>query len=248
MKITPEEFSILKRTPNSAYTAIMSEFLFHSNKLEGSTFSEAELERLIFEGRVEGSHTMDDVLETKNSVDVFAYLVDTLGTPIDDSMLWTMNAMLFKGTSDELDGFTGHYKTIANRIAGSSVQVALPSDMPIALSTLLAEYAARPLGFEDIVDFHVRFEHLHPFQNGNGRIGRFLMLKQCVESDVDIIVIDDENERPYKAWFKHAQTEGGPRFLYDLMRECQKRFDAKMERKGVKRLVDDLRRARETAD
>lgn len=247
MKLSPEELKILKSAPNSAYTAIMPVFLFYSNKLEGSTFSVSELERLAFEGIVEGEHTLDDVLETRNSIDVFDYIVDTLDEAVTETMLYEMNRMLFKGTADESAGFTGHYKTIANRIRNSSVQVASPSDIPLAMPKLLHEYGHRPLSFEEVVDFHVRFEHLHPFQNGNGRIGRFLMLKQCIESGLDLIVVDDDIDKPYEARLEHAQAEGDPSFLYALMHECQERFDAKMEQMGVTRLIEDMRRVAQSA-
>ena len=79
MKINVDQMQLMKAAPNSAYKVIMPEFLFHSNKLEGSTFSEEELVKLVEQGLVEGSHDIEDVLETKNSVDVFNYVVDTLG-------------------------------------------------------------------------------------------------------------------------------------------------------------------------
>ena len=243
MKITVKEFQLLKSAPNSAYKAIMPEFLNHSNKLEGSTFSEDELVRLALDGKVQGDHSIDDVMETRNSIDVFGYVIDTLGQPTSEGFLIALNEMLFRGTSREAAGWTGHYKELANRIGGSSVQVALPSDIPTAIPELLAAYPDGSSSFEDIADFHVRFEHLHPFQDGNGRIGRFLMFKQCIESGVDLIVIDDENNDPYKAWLELAQTTGDKRFFYDLLHQCQTRFDAKMDALGVTRLIDDLHKS-----
>ncbi len=239
MRINPDQMQIMKAAPNSAYEVIMPEFLFHSNKLEGSTFSEEELARLVEEGLVEGSHEIDDVFETKNSVDVFNYVVDTLGCPIDDEYLCTLNAMLFRETSDAKAGFTGHYKEIPNRIHGSSVQVALPSDLPRAMPELFAMWDSSAHDFNAIVDYHVRFEHIHPFQNGNGRIGRFVMMKQCLENDVDIIVVDEALEAPYKSWLEIAQTTGESRFLKEIMTDCQQRFDRKMESKGIPALIPD---------
>lgn len=243
MKISVPEFKILKKTPNSAYNDIKPEFLFHSNKLEGSTFSEDELIKLVEHGVVEGSHAFDDVMETKNSVDVFDFVIDTLGEPIDRDMLFALNEMLFRGTTEEANGFSGHYKQIANRISGSSVQLALPSDIPEAMAELLDACGSGDMTFEDIVAFHTRFEHLHPFQNGNGRIGRFLMLKQCIESDIDLIVVDEEFEKPYKAWLEVAQTTGDLTYLGQTLADCQHRFDEKMQQRGVARLIDDLHRS-----
>lgn len=239
MKINVDQMQIMKAAPNSAYEVIMPEFLFHSNKLEGSTFSEEELVKLVEQGLVEGSHDIDDVLETKNSVDVFNYVVDTLGRPIDDEFLCTLNDMLFRETTDAKAGFTGHYKVIPNRIRNSSVQVALPSDLQRAMPELFAFWESSAKDFDAIVAYHERFEHIHPFQNGNGRIGRFLMMKQCIENDVDIIVVDEAFEAPYKNWLEIAQTTGDDRFLKEIMTDCQERFQKKMDEKGVTALIPD---------
>ena len=237
MKINTHQMQAMKAAPNSAYEVIVPEFLFHSNKLEGSTFTEEELIKLVEQGLVEGSHDIDDVLETKNSVDVFNYVVDTLGLPVDDEFLWTLNDMLFRETTEAKAGFTGHYKEIPNRIRNSSVQVALPSDLPRAMPELFASWENSAKDFDAIVDYHVRFEHIHPFQNGNGRIGRFLMMKQCLENDVDIIVVDEAFEAPYKSWLEIAQTTGDTRFLKDIMADCQQRFQKKMDDRGVTALI-----------
>lgn len=239
MKINVDQMQLMKAAPNSAYEVIMPEFLFHSNKLEGSTFSEEELVKLVEQGLVEGSHDIDDVLETKNSVDVFNYVVDTLGRPVDDEFLWTLNDMLFRETTDAKAGFTGHYKVIPNRIRNSSMHAALPSDLPRAMPELFAQWERSAKDFDAIVDYHVRFEHIHPFQSGNGRIGRFLMMKQCLENDVDIIVVDEALERPYKSWLEVAQTTGDSRFLKEIMADCQQRFSRKMDEKGVTPLIPD---------
>lgn len=243
MKINVDQMQLMKAAPNSAYEVIMPEFLFHSNKLEGSTFSEEELVKLVEQGLAEGSHDIDDVLETKNSVDVFNYVVDTLGRPVDDEFLWTLNDMLFRETTDAKAGFTGHYKVIPNRIRNSSMHAALPSDLPRAMPELFAQWERSAKDFDAIVDYHVRFEHIHPFQNGNGRIGRFLMMKQCLENDVDIIVVDEALERPYKSWLEVAQTTGDSRFLKEIMADCQQRFSRKMDEKGVTPLIPDLETA-----
>lgn len=245
MKISVNQMKAMKVAPNSAYEVIKPEFLFHSNKLEGSTFSEDELVRLVEEGLVEGSHDLDDVMETKNSLDVFGYTVDTLGTPLSDELLCEMDRLLFRGTTEESNGFSGHYKRIPNRIRNSSVQAALPSDLPRAMPELFDGRERSAKGFDDIVAFHSRFEHVRPFQNGNGRIGRFIMMKQCIEDGVDLVVVDEALEQPYKSWLEVAQSTGDDRFLKETMAECQQRFHVKMVQRGVERLLPDEEAARE---
>lgn len=237
MKITVEQFQLMKKAPNSAYNDIMPEFLFHSNKLEGSTFSEEELVRLVEEGVVSGDHDFDDVLETRNSIDVFGHVIDTLGKPVTKECLCGVNAMLFKGTSAEHGGFTGHYKTIPNRIRNSSVQLALPAEVDEAMEDLFRSWDESDRDLPAVAAFHARFEHIHPFQDGNGRIGRFLMLKQSIECGLDLVVVDEEFEQPYKAWLEVAQSQGDLRYLVETLESCQKRFDEKMRARGIDRLL-----------
>ncbi|HIY83537.1 MAG TPA: Fic family protein [Candidatus Rubneribacter avistercoris] len=240
MRISIEHMKLLKKAPNSAYNDIMPEFLFHSNKLEGSTFSEAELEKLVESGLVTGSHTIDDVLETKNSIDAFGFVIDSLGDPIDKDFLCKLNAILMDKTQAAADGFSGRYKVIPNRIRNSGVQVALPSDVNDAMESLLSDWESRPHNLESIAAFHIRFEHIHPFQDGNGRIGRFLMLKQCIENDIDLIVIDQEYGDSYKAWLEVAQTQGDAEYFIDVLIKCQERFEEKMRERGVCRLLSEM--------
>ena len=88
-----------------------------------------------------------------------------------------------------------------------------------------------------VAAFHARFEHIHPFQDGNGRIGRFLMLKQSIECGLDLVVVDEEFEQPYKAWLEVAQSQGDLRYLVETLESCQKRFDEKMRARGIDRLL-----------
>lgn len=245
MKITAGQMKAMKAAPNSAYGLILPEFLFHSNRMEGSTFSEDELFRLVEDGHVVGDHAKDDVYETVNSIALFDHMVDELGSPITPDMLIEMNRTLFSGTTDEADGFTGHYKEIPNRIVGSRVQVALPSDIEQGVDDLLGWWDRSPKEVREIVLFHVRFEHLHPFQNGNGRIGRVLMLKQCIEQGADLIVIDEAHGDEYKSYLEIAQMSfDGEAYgsrelsvLEEVLERCAARFARKMDELGVPRLL-----------
>lgn len=204
------------------------------------TFSELELAKLVESGIVEGRHTIDDVLETKNSIEAFGYLIDTLGEPLSKKFVCSLNAVLLDKTQMDADGFVGKYKTIPSRIRNSGVQVALPIEVPEAMERLFTQWERSEKTLRDVTQFHVRFEHIHPFQDGNGRIGRFLMLKQCIENDIDIVVVDDEQGDAYKAWLEVAQTQGDDRFLVDVFEKCQRRFDEKMRNRGISRLVEAI--------
>ena len=99
---------------------------------------------------------------------------------------------------------------------------------------------------EDIAKFHYRFELIHPFQDGNGRIGRFIILKQCIESDIDLIAIDNEYEKEYKEALYKAQKTDDVSFLVDVFSKCQKRLDEKMT--DYKNTIDLVKREIESED
>lgn len=184
-----------------------------------------------------GDHYLDDIIETKNSFKMFDRMVDTLGVELTPELLIEFETILHKSTIMATNGESGHFKYIPNRIRNSSVQVALPSDIPTAIPQLLAEWDASPKDFESISRFHAKFERLHPFQDGNGRIGRLIMMKQCIENGVDLIVIDETHADEYKSWMEIAQTQGNFRFFDEVLRKCQSSFDARMHEMGADYLI-----------
>lgn len=237
MKISKEQIQLLKKAPNSLYEPLKCEFLFHSNKLEGSNFSKEALAQLIEAKRITGTYSVEDVLETLNSVEVFDFIVDTLGAPITKDFLCKLNSRLFYCTKYEKAGFAGHYKEISNRIRNSSVQLAHPSEVEPAIEALISEWNASKKEFSDVVNFHIRFEGIHPFRDGNGRIGRFIVFKQCIENDIDLVFVDSERGHSYRKALELAQIEGQNEPLYLEFLACQKKLDAKFEANNLANLV-----------
>lgn len=237
MIISSNKMQTLKAAPNSAYEVILPEFLYQSNKIEGSNFTLDQIETFYAANRVTGDHYLDDIIETKNSFKMFDRMVDTLGVELTPELLIEFETILHRGTTMAANGESGHFKYITNRIRNSSVQVALPSDIPTAIPQLLDEWDASPKDFESISRFHAKFERLHPFQDGNGRIGRLIMMKQCIENGVDLIVIDEKHANEYKSWMEIAQTQGNFRFFDEVLRKCQSSFDARMHEMGADFLI-----------
>ena len=133
MIISANKMQTLKAAPNSAYEVILPEFLYQSNKIEGSTFTFEQIELFYATNRVMGDHDFDDIIETKNSFKMFDRMVDTLGVELTPELLIEFETILHKGTTMAANGESGHFKYIPNRIRNSSVQVALPSDIPTAI-------------------------------------------------------------------------------------------------------------------
>lgn len=188
---------------NSLYSILKHNFLYHSNKIEGSTFTTEALALLLDKNVVTGKHTLDDVQETVNSSYVFDRVVETLGKKIDDSFLKDLHARLMFNTTMHQRGYAGVYKTIPNMIIGTKVKVAQPFEVQARLDELLEwYYSLEQITIEEIASFHYKFEVIHPFQDGNGRIGRFLMLKQMLESKLPVKIVSWDSEDLYRESLK----------------------------------------------
>lgn len=184
---------------NSLYSILKHSFLYHSNKIEGSTFTTEALALLLDKNVVTGKHTLDDVQETVNSSYVFDRIVETLGKKIDDQFLKDLHARLMFNTTMHQRGYAGVYKTIPNLIIGTKVKIAQPFEVQSRLDELLEwYYSLDKITLSDIASFHYKFEIIHPFQDGNGRIGRFLMLKQMLENNLPIKIVSWDSEDLYR--------------------------------------------------
>lgn len=184
---------------NSLYSILKHSFLYHSNKIEGSTFTTEALALLLDKNVVTGKHTLDDVQETVNSSYVFDRIVETLGKKIEDQFLKDLHARLMFNTTMHQRGYAGVYKTIPNMIIGTKVKIAQPFEVQSRLDELLEwYYSLDKITLSDIASFHYKFEIIHPFQDGNGRIGRFLMLKQMLENNLPIKIVSWDSEDLYR--------------------------------------------------
>ena len=231
MIITVDELRKLKNIPNSGYEQLKIEFLFHSNKLEGSTFTKENLEKYLKSQVIEGSHAVDDVYETINSTEVFDFCVDTLGEPLTERLILECHQLLKKNTKDQARGFVGCWKKIPNMILGvqETLKLAQPYEVPIRMKALIRNWNSGEKDFDAVMKFHAEFEKIHPFQDGNGRIGRFLIFKQCVENEIDLISLDEKYADAYKQGLFIAQTEDNFDELRKVFVSCQQLLDHKLK-------------------
>ena len=231
MKINSKKMKYLSKITNSIYEDLKIEFLYHSNHLEGSTFSKDELEKLLTEKKVEGSHSLDDIIETKNSLEVFDQVINDSGEKLDKFMLFNWHKLLKKGTVDDEIHNIGMWKKYENKLRGVDLKLALPVEVDNLMFNLLADYnELETVTLKDIADFHYKFEKIHPFQDGNGRIGRFIILKQCLEWNIDLIAIDDKYDDEYRNALYKAQKTDNSDDLVTVFKKCQNRLDEKLEK------------------
>lgn len=226
---------LLLEINNAIYDDIKLEFLYHSNKLEGSTFNLEQLNILLDEDKIIGEHSVDDVQETINSLKLFDFVIKTIDEQLTPRLLKEYHSLLKTSTIDSERGFAGVYKKIPNKLRGIDIETAQPYEVEEKIDKLL-EMKVNTI--EDIANFHQRFEHIHPFQDGNGRIGRYLILRQCIKSNIDLIAIDDEYNKEYKQALYIAQKDNNISLLVEILKKCQTRLDKKLSKyqKGIEEL------------
>lgn len=231
MKINGKKIKYLSKITNSLYEDLKVEFLYHSNHLEGSTFSKDELDKLLNEKKVEGNHSLDDVIETRNSLEVFDKVINDSEDKLDKFMLFDWHRILKKATVDEEIHNTGMWKKYENKLRGIDLKLAYPSEVDSLMYNLISDWNELDnVSVKDIADFHYRFEMIHPFQDGNGRIGRFIILKQCIEKNIDLIAIDNEYSEEYKKALYNAQKTNDSKDLVKVFEKCQYRLNEKLNK------------------
>ncbi len=133
-----------------------------------------------------------------------------------------------KGTvDDEIDNI-GRWKKYSNRLSKTDLKLCEPYLVENTMFNLLADWNECKKDIYAIANFHQKFEHIHPFQDGNGRIGRFIILRQCIENHIDLIAIDDVYNKEYRKALYEAQTTKNIEFLVEVFKKCQVRLDEKL--------------------
>ena len=163
---------------------------------------------------------VDDVVETVNHFKCVDFVIDNALKPVTEAMIKTLHFMLKNGTSDSRKNWfrVGEYKKLPNEVAGQAT--CAPKNVKAEMKRLLEQYnKPGKRSFEEILDFHYRFEKIHPFQDGNGRVGRLLMFKECLANDVVPFIIDEKHKMFYYRGLKEWNNEKG--FLIDTCLSCQ---------------------------
>ncbi|MDR3226966.1 MAG: Fic family protein [Prevotellaceae bacterium] len=175
---------------------------YNSNRIEGSKLTE-EQTRYIFETRTIGfkdeeAVPIDDIIETSNHFVAFDYLIDTVDTPFSNDLVKAFHRILKTSTSDAVKSWfnVGDWKKLPNEVGG--VETILPQNVEAAINQLNNWYnSLSEISFEDIVEYHYHFEKIHPFQDGNGRVGRLLMFRECLKNNIVPFIIDERHKQFY---------------------------------------------------
>lgn len=204
------------------YHRLQVDLAYNSNHIEGSRLT-LDQTRLIFEtatiGVEQGAVRVDDVIETMNHFRAFDFVIENATAPLSQSFIKQLHCILKSSTTDGAkDWFAvGDYKRLPNEVAGRSTTP--PERVAADMASLLDWYEATDHSFEDVVEFHVRFERIHPFQDGNGRIGRLVMFKECLANGVVPFVIADDMKFFYYRGLAEWDDERG--FIFETCRAAQ---------------------------
>ena len=207
---------ILKEQKASKYSGgiyhkTQIDLTYNSNHIEGSRLTHDQT-RYIFETNTIGVENevlnVDDVIETSNHFRCIDMIIDHAKTTLTEKFIKDLHLTLKSGTSDSRkDWFAvGDYKKMPNEVGG--MDTSLPEKVAGKMKALLAEYNAKEeKTFEDILDFHVKFERIHPFQDGNGRVGRLIMFKECLKYNIIPFIIEDNLKMFYYRGLKEWINE-----------------------------------------
>lgn len=208
------------------YHKTQIELTYNSNHIEGSTLTHDQT-RYIFEtntiGVEKGSINVDDVVETANHFRCVDYIIDNAYNAISESMIKNLHYILKNGTSDSRKEWfnVGEYKKLPNEVGGE--ETTQPENVKEEMKNLIKSYNnTDKKSLEQILEFHKMFESIHPFQDGNGRVGRLIIFKECLANNIVPFIIDEDHKLFYYRGLKEWKNEKG--YLIETCLSCQDKY------------------------
>ena len=214
------------------YHKTQIDLTYNSNHIEGSRLTHDQT-RYIFETNTIGvtadeTVNVNDIVETVNHFRCIDLVIDKAEEPLSEELMKTLHGILKTGTSDSRkDWFAvGDYKKLPNEVGG--METCEPERVQESMQQLIESYNAKPqLTLEDILDFHVCFEKIHPFQDGNGRVGRLVMFKECLRNGIVPFIITDEMKMFYYRGLREWGHVDG--YLTDTCLSAQDQYKAVLD-------------------
>lgn len=203
-------------------------FAYNTNHIEGSTLTEEqtryifETNTILFEGNTIAK--VDDILETANHFKLVDYMLDVADKKLTEKIIKEFHKILKEGTSDSRAEWfnVGEYKQRANTI-GNGIKTTSPNNVEKEMAKLMDWYnSIKQVTIKEIIEFHYKFESIHPFQDGNGRIGRIIMFKECLKNDIVPFIIQDADKLFYYRGLKEYKSEKG--YLTDTCLNAQDQY------------------------
>lgn len=212
--------------PGGLYHKVQIELTYNSNHMEGSRLSQAQT-RYIFETNTigfEGENVhIDDIVETANHFRCIDYIIENVNQSLSESFMKRLHFMLKNGTTDSRKSWfaVGDYKLQPNEVGGH--RTTEPENVEGEVKKLLEWYRSKEvLELDDLLEFHYRFERIHPFQDGNGRVGRLILFKECLRNNIVPFIIEEDIKQFYYRGLNEWREEKG--FLRDTCLAAQDKF------------------------
>ena len=217
--------------PGNLYYKTQIDFAYNTNHLEGSTITHDETASIFDTGTILTSSdkviVLKDATETKNHFTLFKYMLDTIDDKLSEDLIKKYHFILKSGTltDEEVKWFNvGDYKKLKNYVG--DITTSLPKDVSNDMKELLSWYdEIKEKNIEDIIEFHVRFETIHPFQDGNGRVGRMIMFRECLKNNIMPFYIEDRNKAFYIRGMREYQLNNNKTYLIDTCLNSQDNYE-----------------------
>lgn len=213
----------------SLYHLTQIKLAYNSNRIEGSNLSEDQT-RYIYETNTinvdtDNTVNIDDIIETINHFSCFDYMLENADVQLSENMIKEFHRILKRNTSDERKEWfrVGDYKLRPNMVG--DIETTEPKNVSSEMDNLLFSYnKLENISIKDIIDFHYKFESIHAFQDGNGRVGRIIMFKECLKNDIMPFIIDNEHKLFYYRGLKEYKLKKG--YLTDTCLSSQDKYEA----------------------
>lgn len=240
-KATDDILARLKQEKESGisggiYHKVQIELTYNSNHIEGSRLTHDQT-RYIFETNTIGIQdknvNVDDIVETANHFRCIDLIIDLANYNLSESFIKQLHYVLKSGTSDSRKPWfaVGDYKKLANEVGGK--ETASPESVPAEMKQLIKKYnATKTKSLREIIEFHYEFENIHPFQDGNGRVGRLIMFKECLRNGITPFIIEDDIKEFYYRGLKEWKKEPG--YLIETCLAAQDKFKVYMDYFGLR--------------
>ena len=224
-----DEFNNQNRKGLYAYT--QKSMAYNSNKIEGSTLTSEQTASLFDTGEFVSNgvevYRAKDVEEMNGHFKMFNEMLKRINEPLSPDLIKIYHYQLKSGVFEDIaNGYPiGEYKNRANTV--SDITVAKPSEVPQMMQKLIDEYNSSNKTLKDITRFHAEYENIHPFQDGNGRTGRIIIFKQCIDSELIPVIVKDKDKAFYIRALHKAQTENDYNDLINIFEKSQKEYGQK---------------------
>ena len=208
---------------NGLYHEVQILFAYNSNRIEGSKLSKDETRYIYETNTIDGTKNVNDIIETVNHFKCFDHMLDSIMEPLSERLIKEFHRILKSNTADSnLDWFAvGDYKKATNTVGG--LETCKPEQVSENIRNLLYWYDnLEEITLEHITDFHFRFERIHPFQDGNGRVGRLILFRECLRNNIIPFIVDESHKMYYYRGLSEYKSEKG--YLIGTFESAQDEF------------------------